>query len=161
MFLGFSVLGIPDRLAYEFDVFGDFAIDIMIGNFERKAFCAIELEDARSNSVFHRLKGKATAEWGHRVEHGFSQLVDWFYSFDGYKNTPGQAKNFGYGHIQFFGLLLVGRSAGHARHEADRLRWRSDKISINGHKVYCQTYDEIYEFLDSQWRLLSAITAQK
>src|SRR4051794_31821020 len=67
----FPDIGPANRLAYEFQIFGDYAADIVIGNFERKTYCAIELEDARPNSVFHKLEGKATREWGRRFEHGF------------------------------------------------------------------------------------------
>jgi hypothetical protein len=81
-FIGTRIPGIgpANRLAYEFEVFGDFASDIVLGNSERQAFCAIELEDARPDSVFQRVGAKATTEWGRRFEHGFSQLVDWFFA---------------------------------------------------------------------------------
>jgi hypothetical protein len=68
-FIGASIpnIGPADRLAYEFQIFGDFSADIVIGNFERKTFCAIELEDARPNSIFGRTEGRATPEWSPRT----------------------------------------------------------------------------------------------
>jgi hypothetical protein len=109
-FLGTSLpnLGPANRLAYEFPIFGDYAADIMIGNFERRTFCAIELEDARQNSIFNKLEGKAMSEWGRRLEHGFGQLIDWFFSFDDHKNSANFTKHFGYGHVDFYGMLLIG-----------------------------------------------------
>src|SRR5579863_879350 len=81
-FLGTYVsdIGPASRIAYEFPIFGDFAADIVVGNRDRGTYCLIELEDATSDSVFTLVKGKSTKEWGRRLEHGFSQLVDWFYS---------------------------------------------------------------------------------
>jgi hypothetical protein len=148
-------LGPANRLAYEFQIFGDYAADIVIGNYGKGTFCAIELEDARPSSIFHKPEGKATPEWGRRFEHGFSQLVDWFFSFDDHKNTTGFTKNFGFGHIRFFGLLLIGRSKDLTAHDQTRLRWRSEKVAVNSHQVYCWTYDELYESLESDWRLFS------
>lgn len=145
-------IGPANQVAYEFSVFGDFGSDIVIGNRERSTFCAIELEDARPNSIFNRLETRSTTEWGRRLEHGFSQLVDWFYVFDDHKNSAGFARHFGYGHVQFFGLLLIGRSADLLAHDLNRLRWRSDRVSINAHRIYCKTYDELHEELISNWR---------
>jgi hypothetical protein len=162
-FIGTSIphLGPANRLAYEFQVFGDFAADVVIGNFEKKTFCAIELEDARPNSVFNKAEGRATSEWGRRFEHGFGQLVDWFFSFDDHKNSAGFAKHFGYGHIDFFGMLLIGRSKDISEHERTRLRWRSDRVIVNTHKVFCLTYDDLYEALTNDWRLFSLMSQKK
>jgi hypothetical protein len=152
-------IGPANRLAYEFPIFGDFTADIVIGNFEQKTFCAIELEDARPNSVFDRSVRRATSEWGRRLEHGFGQLVDWFWAFDDHKKTDSFAKHFGYGHIEFFGMLIVGRSRDVAEHDRNRLSWRSGRVSINTHKVYCRTFDELYKSLDEQWQVMSETRA--
>lgn len=154
----FSDIGTANRLAYELQIFGDYAADVVLGNFEQKTFCAIELEDARSNSIFHKPEGRATKEWGRRLEHGFGQLVDWFFSFDDHKGSAGFTRYFGYGHIEFFGMLLIGRSSDLSEHDRTRLRWRSGRVTVNTHKVYCRTYDELYEDLNSDWRLLSLLT---
>ena len=60
--VGIPRIGRANRLAYEFPVFGDYLADIVIGNFEKKCYCAIELEDARPNSIFNTLVGRATPE---------------------------------------------------------------------------------------------------
>lgn len=148
-------IGPADRLAYEFPVFGDYTADIVIGNAARGAYCAIELEDARANSVFTKLPGRASAEWGRRLEHGFGQLVDWFFAFDDHRNTAGFAKHFGYGHVEFSGALIIGRTKDVPEHELRRLRWRSSRVTINTHKIYCRTYDELYEALNHDWRVLA------
>jgi hypothetical protein len=147
-------IGLADRLGYEFQIFGDFTADIVIGNSRRKTYCAIELEDAHPGSVFNRHGSKATTEWGSRLEHGFNQLVDWFFAWDDHKKTEGFAKQFGYGHVEFFGMLLVGRSADVSEHDRVRLRWRSGKVAIDSHQIYCNTYDDLYDSLAGEWRLL-------
>ena len=147
-------IGPADCLGYEFEVFGDFASDVVLGNVQRQTFCAIEFEDAGPESVFHQAGTKATTEWGRRFEHGFSQLVDWFFAWDDHKSTAGFAKHFGHGHVDFYGMLVIGRSADISAADRTRLRWRSSRVTINTHKVYCQTYDELYETLDQDWRFL-------
>jgi hypothetical protein len=54
--------------------------------------------------------------------------------------------------------LLIGRSADIIDHDRTRLRWRSGRVTVNTHKVSCRTYDELYEVLNSDWRLLSLMT---
>lgn len=161
-FIGSIIPGIgpASRLAYEFDVFGNYTADLMIGNPEKKAYCAIEMEDARPNSILNQTTGRAAKEWGRRLEHGFGQLVDWFFSFDDLKRSSAFTNHFGYGHIEFFGLLLVGRSADLTENDRTRLRWRSDRVSINTHKVYCLTYDELSEALNSQWEFFTLLGGQ-
>jgi hypothetical protein len=41
-----------DSIAYEYDLFGDFVCDVVIGNSRRRAYCFIEFEDAKRNSIF-------------------------------------------------------------------------------------------------------------
>lgn len=162
-FLGTCIfnLGPANRLAYEFQIYGDFSADLFIGNIDKSTFCAIELEDARTNSIFNKIEGKSTSEWGRRFERGFSQLIDWFYSFDDHKNSAGFTKHFGYGHIDFSGMLLIGRSNDVSEPDRARLRWRSDRVSVNTHKIACFTHDELLETLNNDWRLLSLTGATK
>lgn len=144
-------VGPADRLAYEFPFRGDFAADVVVGSKERRTYCLIELEDAGRDSVFATIKGKATKEWSRRFEHGFSQLVDWFYAIDDLKNTQGFAKDFGHGLVSFIGILIIGRSATLTEEERDRLRWRSGRVLVNSHYIHCLTFDELYR--DLSWRI--------
>jgi hypothetical protein len=157
-FLGsiFPTLSPANQLAYEFPIFGDFAADIVIGNAGRRVYCAIELEDASEASVFLTRGKKSTKEWGRRFEHGFSQLVDWFFSFDDHVKTDALARHFGREHIVFFGMLLIGRSSHLSDHEHQRLKWRADRVLVNSHKIVCRTYDELYADLESNWDSLAS-----
>lgn len=159
-FLGTRVPGLldADRLAFEFGVFGDFTADLVIGNSERKVFCAVEFEDARPTSALRKVQGRAQKEWGPRLEHGFGQLVDWFFTFDDHKNSAAITQLFGEGHVEFSGMLLVGRSADLTDHDRQRLRWRSDRVAINTHKILCYTYDELLQALTAQWEALKSMS---
>jgi Domain of unknown function (DUF4263) len=156
-FIGATIpdIGPANRLGYEFDVFGDFICDVVLGDFERQTFCAIELEDAGPKSVFQRVGKKATKEWGRRFEHGFSQLVDWFYAWDDHKSTAGFAKHFGHGHVRFTGMLVIGRTNDIEPADHRRLRFRTDKVLIDSHQIYCRTYDDLYDSLFREWQLFS------
>lgn len=150
-------VGLADLLAYEFPILGDFAADIVVGNKRRGAFCLIELEEASRNSIFTANRNKATKEWSRRFEHGFSQLVDWFYALDDLKTTKRFAKDFGYKHARFIGILVVGRSAALSDDDRSRMNWRSERVVVNSHYVHCLTFDDLYEHL--AWRLSHYIAA--
>lgn len=119
----------------------------MLGNREQGEYCLIELEDGRLGGIFTTVKNKATKEWGRRFEHGFSQLVDWFYSLDDLKKTAKFAKDFGHGHIKFFGLLLIGRNTGMSDSDRARLKWRTEKVRVDSHCIHCLTYDDLFQIL--------------
>jgi hypothetical protein len=104
-------IGPAAQLAHEFPFFGDFAADIVLGNRERGEFCVVELEDGRPDSVFSRVGKKATREWS-------PALRPRLQSTGGLVLRPGRpeedkrfTRDFGHGHVKFFGLLIVGRSA--------------------------------------------------
>jgi hypothetical protein len=160
--LGLGILGINkvNQFAFEFDVFGNYTADLVIGNSETRTYCAIEFEDARENSVLHKTAGRAQKEWGRRLEHGFGQLIDWFHAFDDHKNSADFAKHFGFGHVKFLGLLLIGRSAHLTDYDRGRFRWRSDRVTINAHKIDCWTYDELYEAVNRHWQVYSQMSRQ-
>lgn len=159
--MGFAAglgIGIAKQVASQFGLMGDFTADLAFGTRE-KGFCLVELEDADPASVLDKVGKKATKEWARRFEHGFSQLVDWFCLLDGQKNTPAFHKYFGYGHIDFVGLLLVGRTEGLTDDDVRRLRWRKHNVVVASHHVFCMTYDELYEGLKEAYELLAAAYA--
>jgi hypothetical protein len=149
-------IGPADRLAFRFPVFGDFEADIVVGDRQQGAYCMIELEDSKPDSIFTRVPGKSTSEWGRRFEHGFSQLVDWFYALDDLKSSQRFARDFGHGHVQFFGILITGRSADLSEGDRNRLKWRSDRVSVNTHKVRCLTFDDVYALLSLRMGVYAA-----
>ena len=139
-------LGPADLLAYEFEIAGDFVADIVVGSRETQTYCMVELEEATPRGVFKR-GVRGAKEWSPRFDHGFSQLVDWFYALDDLKGTEKFAGHFGYGHAKFHGLLVIGRSSEFSAQDSARLRWRSERVLVNSHPIHCVTYDELHQHL--------------
>jgi hypothetical protein len=148
-----------DRIAYEFDVFGDFACDLAVGQWSTGAYCFIEFEDARPNSVFEQKGAKATREWGRRFDHGFSQVVDWCYKLD---RTSGAdlVGRFGRPEINFEAVLVIGRDQHLSAGEKLRLDWRTDHVLVNSRKVYCMTFDHLLNELATRFSVLAAVASR-
>lgn len=140
-------IGPAPQLAYEFPFFGDFAADIIVGSRKAREYLVIELEDGQPNSVFAKLPGKATKEWSRRFDHGFSQLVDWFYHLDDFKKATNFKSHFGTGHIKFVGLLIVGRDTELTESDRERLEWRTEKVKVDSHTIDCMTFDDLHRYL--------------
>lgn len=155
-----TAVGIPDRLRFEFEVGSSFTVDLLIGNSKRKTYCAIEFEDARRPTVF-RKAGRATLEWGQRLEHGFGQIIDWFCHLDGQRRSEEFFRDFGYEDVTFIGMVLAGRSTGMSNYDRHRLDWRSAKVVVNHAPVYCRTFDWLYEDFQTSFALLSRLAGTK
>jgi hypothetical protein len=153
--MAFGNIGVARQVAYEFEILGDYRADIVFGHPE-KQFCFVELEAGDPNSVLSRVGKKSTKEWSRDFEHGFSQIVDWFCHLDDFKKTDRFHKNFGYGHIDFVGLLLIGRNEGLDADDLRRLRWRTHHVIVNSHPVVCMTYDDLYKELSEGYERYSA-----
>jgi len=141
-----------DYIANEYDLFGDFTCDFLIGSkaSRKPIYCVVEFEDAKSDSVFKKKSGKHTSEWSPRLEQGFFQLVDWFYQLDDMKHTSNFRSKFGE-YPEFYGLLVVGRNQFLTESEKRRLLWYSGKVSVNSCKIYCKTFDDLYEDMKYKW----------
>lgn len=145
----FPYLASPDRLAYEYDLFGDFACDLAVGDSMTGQYCFVEFEDATATSLFVAKGTKATLEWSPRFEHGFSQVLDWFWKLNDMDGTTEFVHRFGLT-ASYEGMLIIGRSTGLSHKEQKRLRWRRDKVVSDSKHVHCVTYDELYQHLDSR-----------
>ncbi len=117
-------IGPATEICFEYDFFGDFKADLLLGNREAKEFCVVEFEDGAEDTIFKKQAKRKNPEWSARFEHGFSQLADWFYNLHDFKNTEGFASTFGTGHISFVGLLVMGRNSGLDDSKRSRLRRR-------------------------------------
>lgn len=143
-----------EKLAFEFDVFGDFASDIAVGDVNSNTFCFIEFEDAKSESVFVKNGKKYKLEFSPRLDHGFSQIIDWFYKIDGLQNTDDLEERFGKNKIEYEGILIIGRDQFLTTSLKKRLDWRARKTVVNSKHLYCYTFDEIHQILTSKIELL-------
>lgn len=137
----------PDKFAFEYDLFGDFSSDFAVGDFQRQAYCFMELEDAKANSIFKKVSGRSTTDWSTRFDHGYSQIIDWFYKLDDMEKTNEFEDRFGARVISPFGLLIIGRSQFLSDKDKRRLRWRDRNVVVNSQFIRCLTYDELLEEL--------------
>ncbi|SIO66670.1 protein of unknown function [Singulisphaera sp. GP187] len=149
-------IGPATELAYEFPFFGDYRADLLVGSKSAAHFCVVEFEDGRPDSIFKKQPNRPNPEWSARFEHGFSQLTDWFFNLDDYKKSHGFTKTFGYGHVSFTGLLVIGRSASLDDMKRTRLRWRSNKVIIDSNAINCVTFDDVHEILRKRYALYRA-----
>jgi hypothetical protein len=149
-------IGVAKHVAYELQIMGDYGADIVFG-IREKRFCFVELENGDPDSVLERVGKKSTKEWSKRFEHGFSQIVDWFCHLDDFKKTERFHRNFGHGHIDFTGLLLIGRQEGLDADDIRRLRWRSHHVIVNSHSVVCKTYDDLYQEVKEAYELYAEV----
>ena len=97
-----------DRIAFEFDIFGDYKADLVVGDSQNHQYCFVEFEDAAATSIFKK-SSRATPDWSHRFEHGFSQIIDWILWLDNQRGTAAYTSRFGVSPIQFVALLVIGR----------------------------------------------------
>ncbi len=149
-----------DRLAFEFDIFGDFSSDLAIGDSARGNYCFIEFEDARENSIFLKKSNKYTYEFSPRFEHGFSQIIDWMYQLDGMRYTPKFEERFGGRTIEYHCILILGRNQFLTEPLSQRLRWRNENTVIHSKHIYCYTLDDVYDILSLRAEISAAINKQ-
>jgi hypothetical protein len=157
LFLGSYAVDLDayDRLAHEFDLFGLFAADIVVGDWAAKNYCFVELEDATEDSIFNTVRGRRTTKWSERFEEGYSQIVDWLWLLEAHRDTVPFERKFGQRRINATGLLIIGRDAGVKGGDWHRLEWRRTQISIQSRQIVCRTYDEVVRGLRRKldWRL--------
>lgn len=133
----------PDRIATELDIFGDFTCDLAVGDSTSKVFLLIEFEDARPNSLFVAKPPKVTPEWAPRLEHGFSQVVDWLWKLSDLEKSVDFENKFGTRQAAFHGMVIVGRDQALALREQNRLKWRQDHTVVHSNKVSILTFDQL------------------
>ncbi len=140
-------LRFADRIAYEYDLFGDFACDLVVGDSRQRAYVLVELEDACCDSMFVKRRGKATPEWAPRFDHGYSQIVDWMFKLADMRSSSDFEERFGDRTATFSAILILGRRETLQYRERARLRWRQDKVLVDSMKIHCLTFDDLYEDL--------------
>jgi Domain of unknown function (DUF4263) len=140
----------PDLLAFEYDLFGDFTCDLVVGDSTSHNFLFVEFEDAKKHSVFTET-GKYTPEWSSRIEHGFSQVIDWFWKLEDQEKSDDYEHRFGSRHATTHGLVVVGRDDGMAPREVARLKWRQDRVVVHSKKISVVIFDGLER--DLRYRL--------
>lgn len=143
-----------DRIAYEYDIFGDFKADLVVGDSKSSWYGFIEFESAKNNSIFQFKGSKSTPDWSQHFEHGFSQVLDWFWKLSSQEYEREFTYRFGGGFAGYEGMLIIGRSQDLQQREQDRLRWRRDRLTVNSKHIYCVTFDELYSTLNTRLTLI-------
>lgn len=146
-----------DRMAFEFDIFGDFKADLVIGDSATSHYCFIEFEDAKRNSIFQAGRTRYLPDWSPRFEHGFSQISDWFWKLSDVQKTEGFEDRFGTRHINYYGILIIGRSQYLDLVAQKRLKWRQENILINSKHIYYYTFDKLYDSLANKLMLFQSL----
>lgn len=146
-------IGRTDRIAFEYDLFGDFAADLVVGDVTKAAYTLIEFEDADEGSVF-RAGAKYTHEWSPRFERGYSQVIDWLWKLDDLRATGDFEHRFGSRDAVFSGVLVVGRTQFLPPRERRRLNWRSRKTVVNSEHILCLTFDDFHAELEDRLNAL-------
>lgn len=136
-----------DRIAFEYDLFGDFTADLVVGDSVKKSYCFVEFENANSKSIFVAKSGKSSPEWSPRFEKGFSQIIDWFWKLDDLEKTDDFENRFNGRSIDYMGLLIIGRNEHLESREKKRLVWRQQNLIVNSKHIYCIIFDDLYDDL--------------
>jgi len=145
-----STLGLqaPDMIKFELALKGMFRTDLVLGNDGTRRFGLIEFEDARENSIFK----KGTAQyryWSPRIEHGFSQILDWAWVRADHPSDSVLVSGFG-GQITASAYAVIcGRDAS-LLDDVERKRFihRRDNLKIEGQAALVLTYDEMVRYMD-------------
>ena len=139
-----------NRIAYKFDIFGDHAADLVVGDSSRRVYGFVEFEDAAPDSIFRKEAKKHSLAWASRFERGYSQIIDWFWKLNDLARTDTLGYRFeGARSIHYYGLLVIGRSAHLGPSERDR-------VVVNS-RHYCLTFDELYDDLRDKLRLMGLV----
>lgn len=153
----------PNKIAYEYELFGDFRADLIVGDSEANVYVFVEFQAGTAHSLFRKNRNKETLEWSPNFEAGFSQLVDWFWILDDMKQTGKYKTNF---HPNkdipavIWPMLIAGRGTEFNYEEKRRLRWRLDKVQLDGKPVLSLTYDSLCQQLDERIRIESRIWSE-
>lgn len=148
-----------DLIAYEFDLFGDFAADLALGDSRKGEYCFVEFENAGPDSIFKRVGAKSTKEWAPRFDHGYSQIIDWFWKlYDIDRSDTLHARFPREPTFDYQGVLVVGRTGGLSEFERKRLEWRRKRVMIDSRFIKCMTYDELHDDLRFQLEKAAPLT---
>jgi len=138
----------PDRFAHEFEIYGDFVADLVVGDSASKHYLLIEFENGDPNSVFVTKGKKATPDWAPRFEGAHSQLADWLWKLEDMRSTADFQNTFGSRRATFQALIVIGKGMKLADQEVDRLKWRISRTKIDSNTIECVSFEDLSSDLD-------------
>lgn len=148
----------PRLYQNEFNFFNEFYADFAVANQNKSQFIFVEFEDAKSDSIFKEIRNSRTVrhEWSEKFEHGYSQIINWFYRLDDYSKTDKIEDHFGVKTFNYSGILVIGRKK-FIQHPGlkRRIEWRNSKVDVNKKVITCYTFDDLYEELKEKLEILN------
>ncbi len=144
--LGFTA---PDMIKFELTLKGMFRTDLVLGNDGLRQFALVEFEDAMANSIF-KPGTKQYRYWSARIEHGFSQIIDWAWVRSDHPNDSVLVAGFG-GDIQASSYAVIcGRDTSlRDPIEKKRFQHRRHNLKVEGHPALVLTYDEMVRHMEN------------
>lgn len=155
-------LNVATLVKRELAVGHHFIADLGVRRAGSSDVCLVEFEGASDNDIFSaRLAKRKVHPWATKMEKGFSQIVDWAWALDTYRDTPDFRDAFGSNRPKVMGVLVIGRSRSLTDHtRKDRWDWRSRWFKPPGlDGVQLKTYDELFEYFDIQLKLIAGLTS--
>jgi hypothetical protein len=143
-------IAVATEVCYEFDIGGNFRADLLLGSKADGKFCIVEFEPGQEGALFKKQPRK-NPEWSSRLEHAFSQIVDWFYALADGANSRDFRATFGDKEITFASLLVMGRETELDDSKRRRLTWRTNKVLIDSNTVNCITFDQLHDDLKRKY----------
>jgi len=144
-----------DRLAVEVRLSNLLVADAVAGDWDRRAYCFVEFEDGKSDSIFAD-GGRSLTKWAPRFKDGVAQIVDWLWLLDDMEQSIPFEAQFGQRPISLTALLVLGRDNGVSALDRRRLEWHRNHVVINSHHIYCCTYDDLLHDLRGRLRAFRA-----
>jgi hypothetical protein len=141
-----------DVIAHEFTIYGDFIADLIVGDSQNHQYLLIEFEDGKPDSIFTKKK-KSTSEWSKRYEGAFSQLIDWIWKLEDMRSTSDFQHTFGSRDARFHGLIVIGKDVKLDANEANRLKWRENKVMVDSTPISCVTFNQLSEDIDFRLKI--------
>jgi hypothetical protein len=143
-------ISIADRIKLESPIEGYFRTDLTVKLGDTDHIALVEFEGASANCIFK--PGDSTIDpWAQAFEKGFSQIVDWAWAIDEYRQTPLLRDAFGSERPNFIGVLVIGRDTALKDDTArSRWKWRSRNVLVGGGAVTLLTYDDLHFQFDTE-----------
>ncbi|MFZ0773134.1 MAG: Shedu immune nuclease family protein [Candidatus Sulfotelmatobacter sp.] len=138
----------PDVFAHEYQIYGDFRADLVVGDSAAHNYLLVEFENGRPDSIFKK-NSKATPDWAPRFEGAFSQLLDWLWKLDDMRSTADFGHAFGDRQAKFHGLIVIGKGMSLDAREKSRLKWREEKVIVDSNAISFVSFDQLSSDLNA------------
>jgi hypothetical protein len=147
----------PDTLHHEYQIYGDFVADLVVGDSSVQHYLLVEFENGAPDSVFKRSGKKGTPVWSSRFEGAYSQLTDWLWKLEDMRSTSDFQSTFGSRRASFQGLIVIGKDMGLSSQEQDRLDWRLRRTMIDSNAIDCVSFNDLRDDLDHWLRVFHRV----